>query len=176
MHNFLFHYHWALVLEACDCLKLLSIYFNLCVDATGGVCHQLDFLGTDLHAVAYQVKGLRFSLYIMLVSWCFQPSQLVHHVKRLWLNITKKSYYIIYFTAYHENDSNWPPNKFLNSLLTYCLFIPNWFYFLHQLATWIICIFTLGLQYARLKTFFFCTYGPKGQGRYNFEHACYKMF
>ena len=25
--------------------------FDLCVDATGVVCHQLGFLGTDLHAV-----------------------------------------------------------------------------------------------------------------------------
>ena len=41
----------AQVLEACDCLKLLSIYFDLCVDATGVVCHQLSLLGTDLHAV-----------------------------------------------------------------------------------------------------------------------------
>ena len=41
----------AHVLEACDCLKLLSIHFDLCVDATGAVCHQLDLLGTDLHAV-----------------------------------------------------------------------------------------------------------------------------
>ena len=29
----------AQVLEACGCLKLLSIYFDLCVDATGVVCH-----------------------------------------------------------------------------------------------------------------------------------------
>ena len=40
-----------MLLEACDCLKLLSIHFDLCVDATGVVCHQLDLLGTDLHAV-----------------------------------------------------------------------------------------------------------------------------
>ena len=39
------------ILEACDCLKLLSIYFGLFVDATGVVCHQLGLLGTDLHAV-----------------------------------------------------------------------------------------------------------------------------
>ena len=26
-------------------------YFNLCVDATGVVCHQLGLLGTDFHAV-----------------------------------------------------------------------------------------------------------------------------
>ena len=31
--------------------KLLSIHFDLCVDATGVVCHQLGLLGTDLHAV-----------------------------------------------------------------------------------------------------------------------------
>ena len=43
-------YNWALVFEACDYLKLLSIHFDLCVDATG-VCHQLGLLGTDLHAV-----------------------------------------------------------------------------------------------------------------------------
>ena len=34
-----------------DCLKLLSIHFDLCVDATGVVCHQLSLLSTDLHAV-----------------------------------------------------------------------------------------------------------------------------
>ena len=39
------------MLEACDSLKLLSIYFNLCLDATGVVCHQLGLIGTDLHAV-----------------------------------------------------------------------------------------------------------------------------
>ena len=32
-------------------LKLLSIHFDLCVDATGIVCHQLGLLSTDLHAV-----------------------------------------------------------------------------------------------------------------------------
>ena len=37
------------VLGACDCLKLLSVYFDL-VDA-GVVCHQFVLLGTDLHAV-----------------------------------------------------------------------------------------------------------------------------
>ena len=41
----------AQVVEACDCLTLLSIHFNLCVDATGVVCHQFGLLGTDLHAV-----------------------------------------------------------------------------------------------------------------------------
>ena len=34
-------------------LKFLSIYFNLSVDATGIVCHQLGLLGTELHAVGY---------------------------------------------------------------------------------------------------------------------------
>ena len=47
----LVRYHRAKVFEACDCLKLLSIHFDLCVDATGVVCHQLGLLGTDLHAV-----------------------------------------------------------------------------------------------------------------------------
>ena len=27
-----------------------TIYFDLCVDATGVVCHQLGLLGTDFHA------------------------------------------------------------------------------------------------------------------------------
>ena len=40
----------AQVFEACDCLKLLPIHVDLCVDATGVVCHQLGLLGTDLHA------------------------------------------------------------------------------------------------------------------------------
>ena len=39
------------VFEACDCLKVLSIHFDLCVDATGVVCHQRSLHGTDLHAV-----------------------------------------------------------------------------------------------------------------------------
>ena len=49
----LISYNLAQVLEACDCLKLLSIYFIFCViiDATGVVCHQLGLLGIDLHAV-----------------------------------------------------------------------------------------------------------------------------
>ena len=49
----LISYNSAQVLEACDCLMLLSIYFNLCVDATGVVCNQLGLLGTDPHAVGY---------------------------------------------------------------------------------------------------------------------------
>ena len=43
--------NWAQVLEACDCLKLLSINFDLCVDATGVICHQLGLLGTDHHVI-----------------------------------------------------------------------------------------------------------------------------
>ena len=35
--------NWAQVLEACDCLKLLSIYFDHCVDATGVVIISLVF-------------------------------------------------------------------------------------------------------------------------------------
>ena len=38
-------------MEAYDSLKLLSIYFDLRVDATGVVCHQLGLLGTDLYSV-----------------------------------------------------------------------------------------------------------------------------
>ena len=41
----------AQVFEPCDCLKLLSIHFDLCVDATGVAFHQLGLLGTDFHAV-----------------------------------------------------------------------------------------------------------------------------
>ena len=47
----LISYNWAQVFEAYDCLKLLSTNFDLCVDATGVVCHQLGLLGTDLNAV-----------------------------------------------------------------------------------------------------------------------------
>ena len=47
----LISYSLAQILETSDCLKRLSIYVNLCVDATGVVCHQLSLLGTDLHAV-----------------------------------------------------------------------------------------------------------------------------
>ena len=41
----------SVVTEACDCLKRLSIYPDLCVDATGVVFHQLGILVTDIHAV-----------------------------------------------------------------------------------------------------------------------------
>ena len=44
-------YNWAQVIEACDCLELLSVYFDLPVDAAGVVCHLFALLGTDLHAV-----------------------------------------------------------------------------------------------------------------------------
>ena len=49
----LISYKWAQVLEAGDCLKLLSVYFDLSVDAAGVVCDQLGFLGTDLSAVGW---------------------------------------------------------------------------------------------------------------------------
>ena len=39
----LISYKWAQVLEACDYLKFLSIYFDLCVDVTGVVCHDLHW-------------------------------------------------------------------------------------------------------------------------------------
>ena len=38
--------HLSQVLEACDCLKLLTVYFDLLADAAGVVCHQLGLLGT----------------------------------------------------------------------------------------------------------------------------------
>ena len=41
----------AHVFQACDSLKLLSVYFDLCVDASCAVCHQLSLLGTEVHAV-----------------------------------------------------------------------------------------------------------------------------
>ena len=44
-------YNLAQVLEVCDSLNLLSIYFDLCVYITGVVCYQLGLLGTDLHAI-----------------------------------------------------------------------------------------------------------------------------
>ena len=40
-------YNWAKVFEACNCLTLLFISFNLCVDATGVVCHRLGPLRTS---------------------------------------------------------------------------------------------------------------------------------
>ena len=49
----LISYNLAQVLEACDCLKLLSINFNFCVDATDVIGHQLGLLGTDLLAVGF---------------------------------------------------------------------------------------------------------------------------
>ena len=39
------------ILESISGFWLLSIHFDLCVDATGVVCHQLGLLGTDVHAV-----------------------------------------------------------------------------------------------------------------------------
>ena len=47
----LISYNLAQVFEACDCLKLLSIYSALCVDTTGVVSHQLGLLGSNSHAV-----------------------------------------------------------------------------------------------------------------------------
>ena len=43
----LISYNWAQALKTCDSLKLLSIYFDLCVDAIGVVC----LLGSDLRTV-----------------------------------------------------------------------------------------------------------------------------
>ena len=43
----LVRYNGAHVLESCDCLKLLSVYFDL-VDAAGVVCYQLLFSARTL--------------------------------------------------------------------------------------------------------------------------------
>ena len=51
MLGILIRYNLNQVLEACECLKLLSVYVDLLVDATGVFCHQLGLLGTDLHAI-----------------------------------------------------------------------------------------------------------------------------
>ena len=54
-----------------DSLKLLSIYFDLCVDATSVVCHQLGLLGTDHYAV-----GCKGGLLPLLLSHrCHQQSR-----------------------------------------------------------------------------------------------------
>ena len=45
------NHNWVQVLEACESLKLLSIYFDLCVDATDVACRQLGLQGIDFHAV-----------------------------------------------------------------------------------------------------------------------------
>ena len=44
-------YNLAQIFEACDSLKRLSIYFDLCVDAAGVIYHQLGLLSIYLHAV-----------------------------------------------------------------------------------------------------------------------------
>ena len=56
------------MLEACDSLKLLSTYFDLCVDATGVICHQLGVLGTDRHAIGCErfVETLKLNLPVLL--------------------------------------------------------------------------------------------------------------
>ena len=69
------------VVEICDCLKLLSIYFSRCVDATGVVCHQLGLLGTDLHAIGcggfveMLNQFLPVPLPLMLSHQCHQQSE-----------------------------------------------------------------------------------------------------
>ena len=42
-------YNRAQMLEACDCLKPLPVYFDFIADAAGVLSHQLGLLGTDLH-------------------------------------------------------------------------------------------------------------------------------
>ena len=46
-------YKSAYVLDACESLKLLSVYFGLHVDAAGVLCHQFGLVGSDLHAVGW---------------------------------------------------------------------------------------------------------------------------
>ena len=67
------------VLEACYCLKLLSVYFDLCVEATGVACHQLGLLSTALHAVDWRLCRdaqliLQVFLPILLIHRCHQKS------------------------------------------------------------------------------------------------------
>ena len=44
-------YNWAQILEACNCFKLLSVYFDLLVESAGVVCHRIGLLGIAFHAV-----------------------------------------------------------------------------------------------------------------------------
>ena len=74
----------AHVLEACDCLKLLSIYFNLRVDAAGVVCHQLGLLSTDLHALRFM--ALISMLYVFNIPQCIK--------KNIYLNISKPQAFV----------------------------------------------------------------------------------
>ena len=53
----LISYNGAQVLEACDCLKLLSIYFDRCVDATGVVISLVLSALTSL-PYSYNVEAL----------------------------------------------------------------------------------------------------------------------
>ena len=53
-------------------LKLLSIHFDLCVDATGVVCHQLSLLSTDLHAVGCGGFVMTVLLPLLLSYQCHQ--------------------------------------------------------------------------------------------------------
>ena len=55
-------------------VKLLSIHFDLCVDATGVVCHQLGLLGTDLHAVGVEALSRRSNKSASSSSSPAQPS------------------------------------------------------------------------------------------------------
>ena len=57
-----------------DRLKLLSIYFDLCVDATGAVCYQLGLLCADLHAVANWITLNFASSFAVLPALSLQMS------------------------------------------------------------------------------------------------------
>ena len=72
---------------ACDSLKLLSIYFDLCVDTTGVLRNHLGLLGTDLHAIGCRdfvktlsiiiiIKGLKLSCVVSVFPLGPHHSQL----------------------------------------------------------------------------------------------------
>ena len=71
----LISYNWAQLLGACDCLKLLSMYFNLCVDATGVVCHQLGSKCLRLCRLCWDSQLiLPVFLPVLLSHQCLQQS------------------------------------------------------------------------------------------------------
>ena len=79
----LISYKWAQVFEACDCLKLLSIYFDLCVDATGVFCHQRISRILELRKVLLSIQT-GFSLInaavvcaILESISCLEPSSFI---------------------------------------------------------------------------------------------------
>ena len=72
------------MIEACDCPKLLSIYFDLCADATGVVCHQLGLLGSSSSPAKPSMSPAKGRLVIVLLPMltvpdlprvCYEPLQ-----------------------------------------------------------------------------------------------------